>query len=196
MDNPETLPKLYREIADWWPILSTPEEYAEEAELYRKALVTSASAPIHTLLELGSGGGSNASHLKKHFQMTLVDLSPGMLEVSRKLNPECEHLQGDMRSVRLGRALRRRIHPRCHRLYDQCRRSPASADDGLCAPQAGRCSFVCARPYPRDFQALHRSWRVRRRQPQPALPGMGMGSRSGGYHRTMPHGVCACARGR
>ena len=72
--------------------------------MYREALVASASSPIDTLLELGSGGGNNASHLKKHFQMTLVDLSPGMLEVSRKLNPECEHLQGDMRSVRLGRS--------------------------------------------------------------------------------------------
>jgi hypothetical protein len=35
--------------------------------------------------------------------MTLVDLAPGMLEVSRALNPECEHIQGDMRTVRLGR---------------------------------------------------------------------------------------------
>ncbi len=56
-----------------------------------------------TLLELGSGGGNNASHLKKHFRMTLVDLSPGMLKVSRDLNPECEHIQGDMRTVRLRR---------------------------------------------------------------------------------------------
>jgi ubiquinone/menaquinone biosynthesis C-methylase UbiE len=103
VDNLESLPRLYRQIPDWWPVLSTPEEYAEEAEIYRDTLVTSASAPIHTLLELGSGGGNNASHLKKHFQMTLVDLSPGMLEVSRKLNPECEHLPGDMRTVRLGR---------------------------------------------------------------------------------------------
>ena len=55
------------------------------------------------MLELGSGGGNNASHLKARFKMTLVDLSPGMLEVSRALNPECEHLQGDMRTVRLGR---------------------------------------------------------------------------------------------
>jgi SAM-dependent methyltransferase len=55
------------------------------------------------MLELGSGGGNNASHLKKHFRMTLVDLSPGMLEVSRLLNPECEHIQGDMRTVRLRR---------------------------------------------------------------------------------------------
>ena len=35
--------------------------------------------------------------------MTLVDLSPEMLKFSRLLNPECEHIQGDMRTVRLNR---------------------------------------------------------------------------------------------
>jgi hypothetical protein len=35
--------------------------------------------------------------------MTLVDLSAGMLKVSRKLNPECEHIRGDIRTIRLGR---------------------------------------------------------------------------------------------
>jgi hypothetical protein len=35
--------------------------------------------------------------------MTLVDLSPEMLTTSCTLNPECEHLPGDMRTVRLGR---------------------------------------------------------------------------------------------
>ena len=35
--------------------------------------------------------------------MTLVDLSDRMLDVSRRLNPECEHVLGDMRTVRLGR---------------------------------------------------------------------------------------------
>jgi methyltransferase family protein len=33
----------------------------------------------------------------------LVDLSAQMLEVSRLLNPDCEHLEGDMRTVRIGR---------------------------------------------------------------------------------------------
>jgi SAM-dependent methyltransferase len=60
--------------------------------------------PVRTLLELGSGGGNNASHLKRHYELTLVDVSPGMLRVSRRLNPECEHVEGDMRTVRLGRA--------------------------------------------------------------------------------------------
>jgi trans-aconitate methyltransferase len=35
--------------------------------------------------------------------MTLVEPADGMREISRKLNPECTHLAGDMRNVRLGR---------------------------------------------------------------------------------------------
>jgi trans-aconitate methyltransferase len=35
--------------------------------------------------------------------MTLVDLAPGMLEVSRRINPDAEHVEGDMRTVLLGR---------------------------------------------------------------------------------------------
>ena len=95
---------MYGELAGWWPLLSAPATYAEEAGIYRRLLVEAADRPPETVLELGSGGGNNASHLKAHFQLTLVDLSPGMLEVSRELNPECEHVQGDMRTVRLGRA--------------------------------------------------------------------------------------------
>jgi SAM-dependent methyltransferase len=96
-------PKLYRELSEWWPLLSAPEDYSEAAALYRCKLIEGSSIPISTVLELGSGGGSNASHLKAHFKMTLVDASPGMLEVSRRLNPECEHIRGDMRTVRLER---------------------------------------------------------------------------------------------
>lgn len=95
--------KLYNELADWWPLLSPPDEYEEEAATYRTHLMSAGDAPCRTVLELGSGGGNNASHLKQHFAMTLVDVSERMLEVSRRLNPECDHLQGDMRTVRLHR---------------------------------------------------------------------------------------------
>ena len=95
--------RLYDDLASWWPLLSTPEDYAEEAEFYERRLHEACDGDARTLLELGSGGGNNASHLKRHFQMTLVDLSPGMLAVSRASNPECEHVEGDMRTVRLGR---------------------------------------------------------------------------------------------
>lgn len=95
--------KLYDELADWWPLVSAPDEYAEEAAFYAEALRDACQRPPRTLLELGSGGGNNASHLKAFFDVTLVEPSDGMRRVSQALNPECEHRSGDMRNVRLGR---------------------------------------------------------------------------------------------
>jgi ubiquinone/menaquinone biosynthesis C-methylase UbiE len=96
-------PKLYGELASWFHLLSTPTDYAEEAEFVRSLIVEAGSSTPSSVLELGSGGGNNASHLKAHFQMTLVDLSQGMLALSQGLNPECEHIPGDMKTLRLGR---------------------------------------------------------------------------------------------
>ena len=93
---------FYRELAPWWPLVSAPSEYEEEAA-FAAALLRTADPPTRTVLELGSGGGNNAAHLKREFAMTLVDLSPDMLAVSQRLNPECEHLLGDMRTLRLDR---------------------------------------------------------------------------------------------
>lgn len=100
----DRLPRLYRELASWFHLVTAPEEYAAEAELYRTLLVEGSRRSVRTVLELGSGGGNNASFLKRHFQLTLVDLSPEMLDISRSINPECEHLEGDMRTVRLDRS--------------------------------------------------------------------------------------------
>jgi SAM-dependent methyltransferase len=96
-------PRLYDELSEWFPLLSPPEEYAEEAALYRDVLTDALGMTPRDVLELGSGAGSNASHMKAAFRLVLVDKSPGMLAVSRALNPECEHVEGDMRTVRLGR---------------------------------------------------------------------------------------------
>lgn len=90
--------RFYGELATWWPQISPPEEYVEEAREIARLL-----GDARTVLELGSGGGSNAFHLKDRYALTLTDLSDEMLEVSRGLNPECEHIQGDMRTLRLDR---------------------------------------------------------------------------------------------
>jgi SAM-dependent methyltransferase len=96
--------RLYGELAEWWPTFSTPAEFQEEAAFFERVLNETVDPPPRTLLELGSGGGNNASHLKSKFAMTLVDISPHMLAVSRALNPECEHLEGDIRTIRLRRS--------------------------------------------------------------------------------------------
>jgi SAM-dependent methyltransferase len=94
--------RLYGDLAPWFHLLTAPDDYAAEAERYR-SLISGALPDARTLLELGSGGGNNASHLKRHFECTLSDLSPQMLALSRTLNPDCEHVLGDMRTLRLGR---------------------------------------------------------------------------------------------
>jgi trans-aconitate methyltransferase len=98
---PDPLPRLYTEFAEWWPLLSRPADYAEEAVVWYGMMVAASDQPPTILLELGSGGGNNASHMKAWAKLTLTDRSPQMLDVSRKLNPQCEHLQGDMREIRL-----------------------------------------------------------------------------------------------
>jgi Methyltransferase domain len=100
-------PLLYRDLSAWWHLFSSPGDYRIENRPFRRLLRTHGDKPVKTLLELGSGGGNNASYLKKWFDLTLVDLSTGMLRASRKLNPESEHVQGDMRTVRLKRTFDR-----------------------------------------------------------------------------------------
>ena len=92
-------PRLYGELTEWYQLVDPPEDHADEAALFRRLL--DGATTVRTVLELGSGGGNNASHLKAHYEMTLVDPSEGMLELSRRLNPECRHLAGDMRTLRL-----------------------------------------------------------------------------------------------
>lgn len=100
-DLPSGFPRLYTDLAPWFHLLTAPEDYAEEAGFFRETILAASDRIPQTMLELGSGGGNNASHLKSYFKLTLVDISPYMLDISRQLNPECNHVQGDMRSVRL-----------------------------------------------------------------------------------------------
>jgi SAM-dependent methyltransferase len=93
-------PKLYTELAGWWQLVSPTKDYADEAAFF-KELFRAENAK--TILELGSGGGNIAWFLKKVFALTLTDISGAMLAESKKQNPELEHIEGDMRALRLGR---------------------------------------------------------------------------------------------
>lgn len=93
-------PKLYTELAGWWQLVSPTEDYANEAAFFKELF---RAEDAKTVLELGSGGGNVAWFLKGDFTLTLTDISVAMLAESKKQNPELEHVEGDMRELRLGR---------------------------------------------------------------------------------------------
>jgi trans-aconitate methyltransferase len=96
-------PALYAELTPWYHLVDPPEDHADEAACFAAAFAAAIEGPAATLLELGSGAGHNASHLKARFACTLSDIAEPMLALSRARNPECEHVTADMRTLRLGR---------------------------------------------------------------------------------------------
>lgn len=96
-------PAIYTDLVPWYHLLDPAADHEGEAETFTRAFERAASFPARTLLELGAGAGNNAFHLKRRFDCTLADLSPHMQRLSREQNPECAHVIGDMRSLRLGR---------------------------------------------------------------------------------------------
>jgi len=93
----------YNELAwteDW---LADPAEYEDEVGVYVDLIKRAALEPPVTLLHLGSGAGGHDWIFKRHFAVTGVDLSPGMLDKARVAHPDIEYLEGDMRTLRLNR---------------------------------------------------------------------------------------------
>jgi SAM-dependent methyltransferase len=94
---------LYGDLVPWYRLIDPAKDHLDEATAYRDALDRAVSPRAETLLELGAGAGNNALFLKQRFRCTLTDISEGMQGLSRAANPDCEHVLGDMRTLRLGR---------------------------------------------------------------------------------------------
>ena len=93
--------RAYGDLAWTESILTSPDEYAEETGYFGKIIQDHSRIEVKTLLHLGCGAGVNDHTFKKSFEVTGVDVSEGMLEIARKLNPEVRYIRGDMRNVRL-----------------------------------------------------------------------------------------------
>jgi len=98
----ERMPRLYGDLAWLWPLWGDPDgEYAEWCAHVVAIIEKHAQREVHTLLNLGCGGGKNAYNLKRHYEVTGLDLSNEMLANARKLNPDCSFVRGDMREFSL-----------------------------------------------------------------------------------------------
>jgi len=93
--------RLYNDLAWTFPIISKKEDYIEEGEFYTAKIREHSRIKTNTLLNLGSGAGNLDWAMKMNFDITGVDLSPDMVRISQKANPEIAYHVGDMRMVRL-----------------------------------------------------------------------------------------------
>ena len=105
--------KAYSELA--WTVewLAQPEDYDEEAGAYVSLICKHAAAPPRTLLHLGSGAGGMDRTFKRCFAVTGVDLSPGMLALTRAAHPEIEYIEADIRTLHLDRRFDAVVIPDC-----------------------------------------------------------------------------------
>jgi len=93
----------YNQLAWTEDLLSDPSEYEAEVGVYIDLIHRTALDPVRTVLHVGSGAGRHDLYFKKYFKITGLDLSVGMLNMAKKLNPEIEYIEGDMRTLRLDR---------------------------------------------------------------------------------------------
>ena len=75
--------RIYSDLAPWFHLLTGLADHEEEASYYMRVIEAASEGSARTLLELGSGGGNNASHMKTRFPLT--DLSAEMLGLSRTI---------------------------------------------------------------------------------------------------------------
>lgn len=93
----------YNELAWTEDLLADPSDYEGEAGSYVDRIKSSALHAPGTLLHLGCGAGGYDAVFKRHFAVTGVDISKGMLDKARLKHPDIEYIEGDIRTVRLCR---------------------------------------------------------------------------------------------
>ena len=91
----------YNELAWTEDFLADPADYEDEVCEYIALINSIAKEPVHTMLHLGCGAGGHDLYFKKHFKVTGVDISIGMLNKAKAVNPEIEYVEGDMRTIQL-----------------------------------------------------------------------------------------------
>jgi len=93
--------QAYTNLAWVESIISSPEEYREETEVFCRLIKSFINTKPLTMLHLGCGAGLNDSIFKTQFQVTGVDISDDMLRLAKEINPELTYICGDMRAIRL-----------------------------------------------------------------------------------------------
>jgi SAM-dependent methyltransferase len=96
---------LYESFVAWYPLLDPVDDHEEEATLdatscARRCRRAPSGPPCSSLALVR---GTTPTSWVRRSSAHLVDPAPTMLDLSRAQNPDCAHVEGDMRTLRLAR---------------------------------------------------------------------------------------------
>jgi ubiquinone/menaquinone biosynthesis C-methylase UbiE len=94
---------MFLKSANVYDLIYGLKDYRDEAEKVRRLVATNSRTGGRDLLDVACGTGIHARFLAEHFEVTGIDLDPGMIEVAKERAPEIAFQVADMREFDLGR---------------------------------------------------------------------------------------------
>jgi ubiquinone/menaquinone biosynthesis C-methylase UbiE len=87
---------MFSKTAQYYDKIYGHKDYQAEVVSLQAIVEQEPGADRNTLLDVACGTGSHIDFLKAHYQVTGLDLEPGLLEMARQRHPQVAFHQGDM----------------------------------------------------------------------------------------------------
>jgi ubiquinone/menaquinone biosynthesis C-methylase UbiE len=81
---------------------SVGNDYAADADRAHATILATKQSRGHRLLDVACGTGGHVEHLKLHYEVEGVDISPAMLDIASRRNPDVTFHLADMTHLQLG----------------------------------------------------------------------------------------------
>ena len=81
---------------------SVGSDYAADADRVRATIVATKQSRGDRLLDVACGTGGHIEHLKRHYEVEGADISPAMLDIASRRNPDVTFHLADMTHLQLG----------------------------------------------------------------------------------------------
>ena len=94
---------MFSKTAQYYDKIYAHKDYQAEAAYLQAIVERDTHAGRKTLLDVACGTGGHIAYLKAHYQVSGLDLDPGLLEIARRRYPDVPFYQGDMIDFGLGR---------------------------------------------------------------------------------------------
>lgn len=86
----------YTQSATYYDVIYAHKDYARETQRLRQIVAQYGGGDGCTLLDVACGTGQHIAHLRAHFDVMGLDITPELLAVARERCPDVAFVQGDM----------------------------------------------------------------------------------------------------